>query len=322
VLRRSLVRSVDRGTVTENEREGGFGMRRLITSIAGNTMNVARGYRGTTAASHAGAAAVYAGPERITITRAVSAAPHPVGSVTRAGTRVLSVSSHTGLASATTIQIDSEKFKTTQRSGIVLTSNASTLSAGIDASQTTLSAAGPASGTMIRIDAEYMAVTSIAGSTVGVRRGMWGTPAAAHNGASIVAALASKSNTIRVTRAALGTTAASHASGADIMDVDGLGSFTASLSGPGGGVIAIRTVAVASMLGSTSRTVSCPTATTTDTTADIQCQSSGSALGPAGSGVLARFDVAGLLLEPFTPSKTVSLTGTAADVSGDVRCVP
>ena len=56
------------------------------------SMTVIRGYHGTTPTTHGNNAAIWAGPERITVTRASLPAPHSAGADFRDDLRLLRVS--------------------------------------------------------------------------------------------------------------------------------------------------------------------------------------------------------------------------------------
>ena len=121
---------------------------------------------------------------------------------------------------------------------------------------------------VILVDAEWMSIATLSGSNATFKRGLWGTTPVAHSPAAPITSFGPLANKLRVARAALGTTAAGHSNGAPIYDADGLGAFTAAISGPNDGTYIVRAVYIGGMLTSTGRTASCPTATTGATTAN------------------------------------------------------
>jgi hypothetical protein len=294
----------------------------LIVSTSSNAIGVVRGYRGTSAAAHAMGAPVYAGPERITVTRPSSSFAHPVGSVLAADSRLLRVSDHVPLQGSMALAIDAEKFLTVQVPARTLQVTGRTLSATVDAVQTTLSLSGSGSiavGDIIKIDTEFMAVTASSGSQITVVRGVWGTASAPHNHFLVppIYRFAAEPLTARAVRAALGTSAASHASGAQVLDADGLGSYNIALQGPLDGTIALRAIRNSSFLGSSGRTPACAAPVVTSANASLYCTSNGTAVGAAGSGQVTTLDLSGVVLEPNAPTKTGTLTGSLTDVSGN-----
>lgn len=284
----------------------------LITSKSGNNVSVIRGYRGTTVAPHASGLGVYAGPERVVATRSLTPGTHAPGSMIKAGTRQLTLSDIAPVSVVSVITVDTERLLVLQKPAWGRATGLGTLSAQITSGQTTFDAAGgiDLAGDIIRVDNETMAVISDAGTSITVKRGMFGTTAVLHASGAAISGLVRQPSKLRVTRAALGTTAAVHLPGATVIDPDGLGSYSATVTGPVDGSVLIRAVADGAFLGSTLRPVTCPTKSTTSSTANIQCNSSGTILGAIGSGQVAAFDASGAGFQPsFGGTATGATTG-------------
>jgi hypothetical protein len=286
------------------------------------SMTVIRGYHGTTPTAHYSGDWVWAGPERITVTRASLAAPHSAGADFRDNLRVLHVSAVTPLT-ASALQIDSEWFKVEELPAHTLHDAGLTLSSGVDAAVTTLPVSGSGSvqkGWTLQVENELMAVTGVGTGTVTVVRGFFGSQAASHSAGTAIKAVSSETNTVRTSRGFQGTTIASHAAGAAITDVDGLGSYGFTMSSAGvPAVIGFAWANNSTFLGGTGRTVQCTPPTFPSGNVSLQCNTTGALpLGPTGSGTLATVNVTGKALLPNTPSQALNLTGvTLNDISGD-----
>jgi hypothetical protein len=310
-------------------RVGGESEEMLILAVSAGppaSMTVIRGYHGTTAATHSVGASVYAGPERITVTRATLPAPHSVGMDFRVNLRLLRVSNQS-LLSASALQIDSEQFKVMELPARTLQSTGLTLASGVDAAVTTLPVNGSGSvqkGWVLQVENELMPVTGVGSGTVQVARGFFGTQASSHGAGTSIKAVFLETNTVRTSRGFGGTSIASHAAGASIIDVDGLGSygFTTSSSGAPA-VIDFVWAANDSFLGGTGRTVQCNPPTLGGSNISFQCSTTGTLpLGPTGAGTLATVNVTGKALLANTPSQPLSLSAVIlSDISGDTLAV-
>ena len=297
-----------------------------VSSTPSPNMTVIRGYHGTTAATHSSGAWIWAGPERIKVTRATLPAPHSVGMDFRVNLRLLRVSNQS-LLSASALQIDSEKFKVMELPARTFQSTGLTLSSGVDAAVTTLPVSGSGTvqkGWVLQVENELMPVTGVGSGTVQVARGFFGTQASAHSNGTAIKAVFPEINTVRTSRGFGGTSIASHAVGASIIDVDGLGSygFTTSSSGAPA-VIDFVWADNSTFLGGTGRTVQCNPPTRGAGNISFQCSTTGTLpLGPTGAGTLATVNVTGKALLAYTPSQPLSLSAVIlSDISGDTLAV-
>jgi hypothetical protein len=293
----------------------------LILSVGTDSMTVIRGYHGTTPTAHALGANVFAGPERMTVTRASLPAPHSAGADFRDNLRLLRVSDHT-LLSASALQIDSERFKVIELPARTLRDTGLTLTSGVNTTDTVLhvSGAGLQKGWILQVESELMPVTDVGSGTVTVARGFFGTQAASHSAATAIKTVSSESNTVRTSRGFGGTSRQSHAAGAPITDVDGVGGYGFTMSSPGvPDVIGFVWAANSTFLGQTGRTVQCNPPTFGSGNVSFQCNTTGALpLGPTGSGTLAGVDITAKQLIDGAPSQALNLSGvTLHDVSGD-----
>ena len=292
----------------------------LILAVGTDSMTVIRGYHGTTPTAHVVNAAVFAGPERMTVARASLPAPHSAGADFRDNLRVLRVSDQS-LLTASALQIDSERFKVEELPARTLHDTGLTLATGVDASATSLSvsAAGLQKGWILQVESELMPVTDVGSGTVTVVRGFFGSQASSHSAGTAIKAVSSETNTVRASRGFQSTPVQSHAAGASITDVDGLGGYGFTLSSPGvPAVIGFVWADNSTFLGQTGRTVQC-THTPPSGNISFQCNTTGALpLGPTGSGTLATVNVTGKQLVPNAPSQALNLSlVTLHDISGD-----
>jgi hypothetical protein len=291
------------------------------------SITVIRGYHGTTPTTHPLGASIWAGPERIKVTRASLPAPHSAGADFRDNLRLLRVSNHTFLH-ASALQIDSERFKVMEIPSRTLRNTGLTLSSGVNDTQTALALSGSGSvekGWILQVDSELMPVTVGGSSSVTVVRGFFGSQAASHSAGTPIKAVFPESNTVRTSRGFQGTPIASHAAGAPITDVDGLGDYVFTMSSPGAGAPAVIGFVWAdnsTFLGQTGRTVQCAH-TPPSGNISFQCNTTGALpLGPTGSGTLATVNVTGKQLLAGAPSQALNLSGvTLHDISGDTLSV-
>lgn len=296
----------------------------LITAVGTDSMDVIRGYHGTTPTAHVLYAAVFAGPERMNVTRASLPAPHSAGADFRDNLRVLHVSDQS-LVTASALQIDSEWFKVEEMPARTLHDTGLTLNSGVGTTDTELdvSAAGLQKGWILQVESELMPVTAVGSGTVTVVRGFFGSQASSHSAATAIKAVSSENNRVRVSRGFQGTSIASHAAGASITDVDGLGGYGFTLSSPGvPDVIGFAWAANSTFLGQTGRTPQCDPPTFGGGNVSLLCNTTGALpLGPTGSGTLATVNVIGKQLLPVpqgAPSHALNLSGvTLDDISGD-----
>ena len=201
----------------------------LITSITAGAVNVVRGYRGTTAASHSNGAVMYTGPERVQTT-APAAYPHIAGALVQVDATKALVTNPENLQFDDNLKIDSEYFRLAQSSIRDLVSTGSTLSNAVTSSATTITTGAAINvGDVIDIKGERMAVISKSGNQVGVVRGFSGTVAVAHAAGSPISRVASVSSTVRMLRGQHASTVTAHLSGTGILDADGLGSYLTSI---------------------------------------------------------------------------------------------
>jgi hypothetical protein len=307
-------------------RVGGESEEMLILAVSAGppaSMTVIRGYHGTTPTTHSVGASVFAGPERIKVTRAALPAPHSVGMDFRVDLRLLRVSNQSFSASA--LQIDSEKFKVMELPARTLHSTGLTLTQVANPGDNHLhvSGAGLQKGWILQVENELMPITDVGSGTVTVVRGFFGTQASSHSAGTSIKAVFPETNTVRVSRGFGGTSIASHAAGASIIDVDGLGSYGFTMSSSGApAVIDFVWAANDSFLGQTGRTVQCNPPTFSGNIS-FQCSTTGTLpLGPTGAGTLATVNVTGKALLDYTPSQPLNLSGvTLSDVSGDALSV-
>jgi len=291
----------------------------LILAVGTDSMTVIRGYHGTTPTAHVVNAAVFAGPERMTVTRASLPAPHNGGADFRANLRVLRVSNHS-LLTASALQIDSEWFKVAKIPARTLRETGLTLSSGVNDTATTLSVSGSGSvqkGWIVQVDNELMPVTGVESGTVTVVRGFFGSQASSHSAGAPLKSAYTESNTVRTVRGFQGTTIASHSASATITDVDGLGGYGFTMASPGvPAVIDFVWSNNGTFLGQTGRAPDCDPPSGDIT---FQCDTTGALpLGPTGSGTLATVNVTGKQLLAGAPSQALNLSGvTLHDVSGD-----
>ncbi|MEX2225843.1 MAG: hypothetical protein WEB52_05265 [Dehalococcoidia bacterium] len=199
----------------------------LIASVAAPNITVVRGYRGTSAASHANGIPVYAGPERVFVTRTIGAAvPHTALAELVAPNRVIRVSNAAPLAGQNSLKIGTEQLKPAQNLARTYRSNVGTLSTGMNASATSATVPSAVTvGSVMRVDHELMAVTAKSGSSATLVRGFWGSSAVSHSPGAVIGVIGPEANSVRVARAAYGTTAAAHATNDLVYDADGLGAF-------------------------------------------------------------------------------------------------
>ncbi len=297
----------------------------LILAVGTDSMTVIRGYHGTTPTAHILNAAVFAGPERITVTRASLPAPHSAGADFRDNLRVLHVSDQS-LLTASALQIDSEWFKVLEKPSRTLHDAGLTLPSGVNETDTVLSVSGAGTvekGWILQVESELMPVTAVGSGTVTVVRGFFGSQASSHSAGTAIKAVSSETNTVRTSRGFQGTAIASHAAGAPITDVDGLGGYGFTLGSPGvPDVIGFVWADNSTFLGQTGRTVQC---THTPPSGDIsfQCNTTGTLpLGPTGAGTLATVNVTAKQLLAGAPSQALDLSGVALhDISGDALSV-
>jgi hypothetical protein len=295
----------------------------LITAVSAMptpSMTVIRGYHGTTPTAHVVNAAVFAGPERMTVARASLPAPHSAGADFRDNLRVLRVSDQS-LLTASALQIDSERFKVEELPARTLHDTGLTLTSSVNTTDTVLhvSAAGLQKGWILQVESELMPVTAAGSGTVTVVRGFFGSQASSHSAGTAIKAVSSETNTVRASRGFQSTPVQSHAAGASITDVDGLGGYGFTLSSPGvPAVIGFVWADNSTFLGQTGRTVQC-THTPPSGNISFQCNTTGALpLGPTGSGTLATVNVTGKQLVPNAPSQALNLSGvTLHDISGD-----
>lgn len=285
------------------------------------SMTVVRGYRGTTPTTHSAGDWIWAGPERMNVTRSLPA-PHNGGVDFRADLRVLRVSDQ-GLLSASALKIDDEWFKVIEMPARTLRETGLTLSSAVDEATTTLpvSGSGPVQkGWIIQIDNEVMPVTGVGSGTISVVRGYYGSQAASHSAGAALKSAYSESNTVRAVRGFQGSTVASHSAGAPITDVDGLGGYAFTMSSPAvPAVIDFVWASDSTFLGQTGRTPQCNPPTFPGGDVSFQCTTTGALpLGATGSGTLANVNVTGHQVLAGAPVQTINLSGVALhDVSGD-----
>jgi hypothetical protein len=300
----------------------------LITAVSAGppaSMTVIRGYHGTTPTAHIVKAAVFAGPERMTVTRASLAAPHSAGADFRDNLRVLHVSALAPLT-ASALQIDSEWFKILEKPSRTLHSTGLTLASGVNAGDTVLSLSGAGTvekGWILQVESELMPVTAEGSGTVTVVRGFFGSQASSHSAGTAIKAVSSESNTVRTSRAFQGTSIASHAAGASITDVDGLGGYGFTLSSTAAPTfIDFVWADNSTFLGQTSRTVQC-TPPTFSGNISFTCNTTGALpLGPTGSGTLATVSVTPKEVVAGAPYRALNLSAvTLHDISGDALAV-
>jgi hypothetical protein len=286
------------------------------------SIDVVRGYNGTTPTGHGMNDVVYAGPERMTVTRAALPAPHSAGVDFRDNLRVLHVS-NSSLLTASALQIDNERFKVSQVPARTLHDTGLTLSSAINDTVTTFSVSGSGSvqkGWALQVDSELMLVTNTGSGTVTVVRGTFGSQAASHNAAAALKSTFAETNTVRTVRGFQSTTIASHSAGAAITDVDGLGGYGFTAASPGvPSDVDFVWAKNGAFLGQTGRTPACNPPTFPSGTVSFQCDTTGTLpLGPTGSGTLATVDVTGHRVLTGAPQQALNLSGvTLHDISGD-----
>ena len=291
----------------------------LIVGVTSNTMSVVRGYNGTTRTSHSSGASVYAGPERMKVQRnASTAAPHAAGSDFRANLRVLHVNDHNLLVGDLALQIGNERFKVTEVPARTLRETGTSLSQAADASQTQLQVGDSSQlqvGWLLLIDNERMPVTEITGpSSVRVVRGFFGTQASSHALHALIWAGSPEPNTVKVSRGLDGTALESHDAGSPITDLDGLGSYSFTLTRTSAAIDFVSAKNGA-FLGSTGRVPQCAPPSLGAGTVSLLCDSSGELRGPTGSGNLAAVSV---FANTFGSSSVSFTAADLEDVSGDV----
>jgi hypothetical protein len=297
-----------------------------VSTSPSPSITVIRGYHGTTPTTHPLDASIWAGPERITVTRASLPAPHSAGADFRDNLRLLRVSDHTFLH-ASALQIDSERFKVMEIPSRTLRNTGLTLSSGVNETQTALALSGSGSvekGWILQVDSELMPVTVGGSSSVTVVRGFFGSQASSHSAGTPIKAVFPESNTVRTSRGFQGTPIASHAAGAPITDVDGLGDYVFTMSSPGvPAIIGFVWADNSTFLGQTGRTVQCNPPSFGGGNVSFQCNTTGALpLGNTGSGTLATVNVTGKQLLAGAPPQTLNLSGvTLHDVSGDTLSV-
>jgi hypothetical protein len=297
----------------------------LITAVSAvptPSMTVIRGYHGTTPTAHGLNAAVFAGPERMKVTRASLPAPHSAGADFRDNLRVLRVSNQS-LLTASALQIDSERFKVIEKPARTLRDTGLTLASGVDASAISLSVSGTGAvekGWVLQVESELMPVTGVGSGTVQVARGFFGSQATSHSAGTSLKAVFPETNTVRTSRAFQGTSIASHDAGAPITDVDGLGGYAFTLGSTAApSVIDFAWADNSTFLGQTGRTVQCNQPGFGSGNVSFQCNTTGALpLGPTGSGTLATVNVTAKQLLPNAPFQALNLSGVALhDISGD-----